>query len=228
MENKKILDNSESKIHQVRSITIKCPLKDESLNCLKISLHNSLSSFIAGKNMFKNIPCADLLSIFLFTFDFCNKNKIDVSFLKLVFTLIQSFDRLKYVTLLFTYNKGVRDTYEIMINNYLKKENKGISTEIYKIDSIELNLSEQLNQDTIDILNRSFIFNDIISNSYLKRTFVIEFEYDEYVSYINMLVNNDYFNNLYDLKIIDCLINFPPLINEHKPLVKVVTNYDII
>ena len=60
MENKKILDNSESKIHQVRSITIKCPLKDESLNCLKISLHNSLSSFTAGKNMFKNISATPL------------------------------------------------------------------------------------------------------------------------------------------------------------------------
>ena len=36
------------------------------------------------------------------------------------------------------------------------------------------------------------------------------------------------FGILYDLKIIDCLINFPPLINEHKPLVKVVTNYNIL
>ena len=69
--------------------------------------------------------------------------------------------------------------------------------------------------------------NEIISNSYLEREFLIEFEFDEYVSYINMFINNNKERlSMYDNDIMDYLRVFPSIIGDiSKPNIKLYTNY---
>ena len=71
------------------------------------------------------------------------------------------------------------------------------------------------------------MFNEIISNSYLNRDFLIEFEFDEYISYINMFINNNKDRlSMYDSDIMDYLRVFPSIIGDVlKPNIKLYTNY---
>ena len=100
-------------------------------------------------------------------------------------------------------------------------------TNVYSIDVIEMFLGDMFDQKIIDLINKSFISNGIISNSYLERDFLIEFEFDEYISYINMFVDNniDRFSML-DEDIMDYLRVFPYIIKDvSKPVIKLYTNY---
>ena len=82
-------------------------------------------------------------------------------------------------------------------------------------------------QQIIDLINKSFISNCIISNSYLEREFLITFEFDEYISYINMFVDNNIDRlSMMDEDIIDYLRVFPSIVGDvSKPIIKLYTNY---
>ena len=60
---------------------------------------------------------------------------------------------------------------------------------MYSIDAMEIYLGDMFEQEIIDLINKHLMSNEIISNSYLNRDFLIEFEFDEYISYINMFIN---------------------------------------
>ena len=85
-------------------------------------------------------------------------------------------------------------------------------------------------QKIIDLINKHLMSNEIISNSYLERDFLIEFEFDEYVSYINMFINNNKDRlSMYDIDIMDYLRVFPSIIGDiSKPNIKLYTNYSEI
>ena len=69
--------------------------------------------------------------------------------------------------------------------------------------------------------------NGIISNSYLEREFLIEFEFEEYISYINMFIENNIERlTMMDEDIKDYLRVFPTIIGDiFKPNIKIYTNY---
>ena len=89
-----------------------------------------------------------------------------------------------------------------------------------------MNLSDLFSQGIIDLINKVFICNGLMSNSYLERTFQLEFTYDEYVSFIDMFVNNNRPNlDALDANICDYFVLFPPLVKEQKPKIRILTNY---
>jgi hypothetical protein len=69
--------------------------------------------------------------------------------------------------------------------------------------------------------------NGIISNSYLERDFLVTFEFEEYVSYINMFVENNIDRlSMMDEDIMAYLRVFPTIIGDiSKPDIKLYTNY---
>ena len=91
-------------------------------------------------------------------------------------------------------------------------------------------LGDMFDQSIIDLINKHFMSNEIISNSYLEREFLIEFEFDEYISYINMFINNNKERlSMYDNDIMDYLRVFPSIIGDiSKPIIKLYTNYSEI
>jgi hypothetical protein len=98
---------------------------------------------------------------------------------------------------------------------------------VYSIDALEIYFSDMFDQDVIDLINKHFILNGIISNSYLERDFLIIFKFDEYVSYMNMFIENNIDRlNMYDGDIVDYLRIFPIIIGDkYKPNIKLYTNY---
>jgi hypothetical protein len=84
-----------------------------------------------------------------------------------------------------------------------------------------------LDQKIIDLINKHLIANGIISNSYLEREFLIEFEFDEYISYINMFIENNIDRlSMLDEDIMEYLRVFPTIVGDiSKPNIKLYTNY---
>ena len=132
------------------------------------------------------------------------------------------FSKLKYISFEFTDDKDIIDTYYSL----LKKSKKEVKKYIYNVDVLELNLSDMFSQFIIDILNKVLILNEIIPNSYLKRKFRLDFEYDEHMAFIDMFLNNNEqtFNKL-DKNICDYFKTFPKLVQQQKPSIRIITNY---
>ena len=101
---------------------------------------------------------------------------------------------------------------------------------IYNIDTIQIILYDKLHQDTIDLINKNLIFNDLIPNEYLKRRFVVDFTFKEYTSYIDMVISNNmpYFESESGQAAIDFLKLFPKHITKSRPNVRLITNYSEI
>ena len=100
-------------------------------------------------------------------------------------------------------------------------------TNIYSIDVLEMYLGDMLDQDIIDLIKKHFISNEIISNSYLERDFLVMFKFDEYITYINMFIENNIDRlSMYDSDIMDYLRVFPSIIGDvSNPDIRLYTNY---
>ena len=91
---------------------------------------------------------------------------------------------------------------------------------------LEMNLGDMFSQGVIDMLNKVFICNELIPNSYLNRRFILDFKYDDYTSFMDMFIENNRENlNLLDKNICDYFRKFPKMVEEQKPMIRLVTNY---
>ena len=98
--------------------------------------------------------------------------------------VVRTFEKLKYISVVFNDNIDVRDSYEILSNINSDGDVNDVLNEltnIYSIDTIEMYLVDMLDQKIIDLINKHLMSNGIISNSYLEREFLIEFEFEEYI-----------------------------------------------
>jgi hypothetical protein len=145
--------------------------------------------------------------------------------------VIRTFTNLKHISVVFSDDISLKDSYKRLINIDLKSAEKNeVITElknVYSIDMLEIYLGDMFDQKIIDLINKSLISNGIISNSYLERDFFITFEFDEYISYVNMFVDNniDRFS-MWDEDIMDYFRMFPSIIGDiFKPNIKLYTNY---
>ena len=65
-----------------------------------------------------------------------------------------------------------------------------------------------------------------IPNDYMKRRFYIDFEFDEYISFTDMIFsNNKELAKQMDANVINYLIMFPVVVVQSKPKIRIVTNY---
>lgn len=212
-------ENILQRIGQVHTITIYCPLDDDGVLALWGSLGIIAQRYRTDMYEWKNVPTFDALNAFIYLTNNCNVE--DNGIIGIIISSLKMFNRLKYINFSFTDNPEIKESYNAFLNR-----GNGKKGYIYKVDRLEINLSEMFSQWVIDLLNRVFICNEIISNSYLERKFCIDFTYDEYMNFMDMfLTNNEISFDSLDKNICEYFKSFPTLINEQKPNIRLITNY---
>ena len=225
-------ENVVSRINQVSSITLYVPTSDRCMDYLYDGLVLMCSHYIGeeGDDVFFHIPIIDFYNVALFVNKCCDQKEIDTKYIFAIISIIKSFSNLKYISVKFVDGIDIVESYEKIVNIDLDKCENDLINElvnIYSIDIIEMYLGDMFDQSIIDLINKHFMSNEIISNSYLEREFLIEFEFDEYITYINMFINNNKDRlSMYDIDIMDYLRVFPSIIGDiSKPTIKLYTNY---
>ena len=217
-------DDIISRIGQVHTITLFCPLNDLCVQNLKNTFELMLPGYKTDDNEWKNVPAVDVLNVFICCAAYQDSLNIefDKDVLGMILGSLKTFRRLKLITFKFTYDEDIEEAYKLL----LQKKMKEIKKYIYNVDLMELNLSDMFSQKIIDVLNKVLMHNDQIPNSYLERKFVLNFTYDDYTSFMGMFLNNnkDELNQL-DKNIYDYFTMFPKQIKEQKPDIRLITNY---
>lgn len=212
-----------SRINQVHTITLYCPLSDICVNYLKETFNMMLAYYKRGENEWKEVPAIDALNAFLFASTFQEGLDVDVNkdVIGVMVGSLKMFPKLKYINFIFTNDKEIDDAYENLI-----KRKKVTKRYIYKLEAIEMNLSDMFSQVIIDMVNKIFMINELIPNSYLNRKFFMKFHFDDYVSFMNMFIGNNKDNLMQlDKNICDYFMSFPQMVIEQKPDVRMITNY---
>lgn len=226
-------DNVVTRIEQVSSVTLYIPTFERCMDYLYDGLISLCNNYVADDNgdYFKLIPAVDFYNVVLYITKCCKENDVDITYISAMIGVVRSFTNLKYLNVVFKEDLELRDSYERLINmdSRVVTKNEVINelTNVYSIDSLEMFLSDMFDQKVIDLLNKNLIFNGIIPNSYLEREFLITFEFDEYISYINMFVDNNIDRlSMWDEDIMDYFRVFPEIIGDiSKPIINLYTNY---
>lgn len=213
-----------SRISQVHTITIYCPLSDPCVNSLRETFKIMLSEYKKDDYLWYGVPAIDALNAFIFTAAFQDKMGLDVDrdIVSVIVSSLKMFIKLKFINFQFTDDKEVEESYRLLI----QKKPGSVKKYTYKVELLEMNLSDYFSQSIIDMLNKIFMYNELIPNSYLDRKFVLNFKFDEYINFMNMFIGNNKENlNILDSNICDYFMSFPKLITEQKPNIRLVTNY---
>lgn len=221
-----------TRIDQVSDITLCVPSTERCMDYLYDSLMILCSHYVDGSDgdSFLYIPAIDFYNVVLFASKCCKEEDVDIEYISAMSSIMKTFVNLKYVSIEFRDDMELRDSYERLIHIESTDEVGDVINEltnVYSIDGIELYLGSMFDQDVVDLINKHFISNEIISNSYLERDFLITFKFDEYISYINMFIDNNMDRlSMYDSDIADYLRVFPSIIVDgSKPNIKLYTNY---
>lgn len=225
----------------VHTITIYCPLQFECVKYLKMSLVSNLMGYMSREedcdvsdsenevdydsNTFTKIPTIDMFNCFIVTLNCCKGENIPPDVLYSIWSVIQSFKFLKFINVVFTDDEIVYESYS-KIKDKDKSNLFEVVKNIYKVEALEIRLYDLFTQEIVDILNKTFVFDEVIENEYLKREFLIMFHFDDYMSFMNMFTNNNgsLFDSL-DVNIIDYLLMFPKIVTRDKPKIRLITNY---
>ena len=226
-------NNVVTRVEQVSDVTIYIPTLERCMDYLYDSLISLCNNYVDEDDgdVFLLIPAIDFYNVVLFVNKCCKDKGVDTNYILAMLGVVRTFTNLKHVNVVFRDDIELKDAYERLTNidpNIVeKKEIIQELTNVYSIDVIEMYLGDMFDQKIVDLINKSFIFNGIISNSYLERNFLIEFEFDEYVSYINMFIDNNIERlTMMDEDIMDYLRVFPSIIGDiSKPNIKLYTNY---
>jgi predicted CopG family antitoxin len=219
-------------MNQVSSITLHVPTSDRCMDYLYDGLISLCGHYVNENDVdvFLLIPAIDFYNVVLYVNKCCKENDVDTNYISAMMGVVSTFTKLKYISVVFRDSDELRDSYERLINMDKDSVISDAITEltnIYSIDVLEMYLGDMLDQDIIDLINKHFISNEIISNSYLERDFLVMFRFDEYISYINMFIDNNIDRlSMYDSDIMDYLRVFPSIIGDvFNPDIRLYTNY---
>jgi hypothetical protein len=217
-------DDVLSRIGQVHTITLFCPLNDFCVRGLMNTFEIMLPQYKVDADEWKGVPAIDALNAFIFSASFHeNFSEINKDIVALMISSLKMFKKLKLINFKFTFDEDIENTYKLLLQKDRKEK---IKKYIYNVELLELNFSDMFSQRMIDMLNKIFIYNSQIPNSYLDRKFMLEFSYDDYNSFMNMFVtNNKEELDKVDRNICDYIITFPKLVKEQKPRIRILTNY---
>ena len=226
-------DNIVTRMGQVSCITLYAPTSERCMDYLYEGLVTLCNHYFDDGDLFSCIPAIDFYNVALFANKCCEENEVDTKYIFAMISVIKSFSNLKYINIEFVDDNDLKESYEKIINIEQDKYSNDLISElsnIYSIDILEMYLGDMFDQKIVDLINMHFMSNEIISNSYLEREFLIEFEFDEYVSYINMFINNNKERlSMYGDDIVDYLRVFPSIVGDiSKPIIKLYTNYSEI
>ena len=221
-----------TRIDQVHSITMRVPTSDKGMDYLYDNLITLCHHYVDENDgdSFLKIPALDFYNIALYVNKCCKEKEVNTDYVFSMLGIFRTFENLKYISVVFSDDVELRDSYEILVNidsNEVVNDILNEFTNVYSIDVLEMYLGDMFDQKIIDLINRHLIANGIISNSYLEREFLIEFEFDEYISYINMFIENNIERlSMLDEEIMEYLRVFPSIIGDiAKPNIKLYTNY---
>lgn len=221
-----------TRIDQVSSITLNVPTSDRGMDYLYDALISLCNHYVDENDgdKFLHIPALDFYNIVIYVNKCCKEKEVNTDYIFSMMGIVRTFEKLKYISVLFSDDENLRDSYEILSNiDSNDGSNDAINelTNIYSIDIIEIYLGDMFDQKIIDLINKHFIANGFISNSYLEREFLIKFGFEEYISYINMFIENNIDRlSMLDEDIMDYLRVFPSIIGDiSKPNIKLYTNY---
>ena len=209
-----------TRISQVHTITMFCPMSDHCVQGLKNTFEIMLAEYKKNEDYWENVPTIDALNVFIFN-DNMNRD-YDSGIFSVIVSSLKMFNRLKRINFQFTDDEDILNSYKQIMKNNIE----GTTKYIYNVDVIEMNLSEMFSQMIIDMLNKIFICNEYLPNSYLDRKFMVDFQYDDYMAFMDMVINNNKEAlDALDDKICDYFKSFPKLVMEQKPSIRLVTNY---
>ena len=221
-----------TRIEQVSDITLHIPSSERCMDYLYDSLMVLCNHYVDEEDgdLFLLIPAIDFYNVVLFANKCCKEKGVDTKYISAMMGVVSTFTKLKYISVVFRDSNELRDSYERLINMDKDSVISDAITEltnIYSIDVLEMYLGDMLDQDIIDLINKHLISNEIISNSYLERDFLVMFRFDEYISYINMFIDNNIDRlSMYDSDIMDYLRVFPSIIGDvFNPDIRLYTNY---
>ena len=225
-------DKVVTRLEQVSDITVYIPSSERCADYLYDGLMMLCNHYVDDSNgdVFLLIPAIDFYNVVLFATKCCDEKDVDIKYISAMLGVVRTFTNLKYISVVFSEDVELRDSYERLINiesNEITSDIISELTNVYSIDVLEIYLGDMFNQDIIDLINKHFIANEIISNSYLERDFLIMFDFDEYISYINMFINNNEDRlSMYDNDIMDYLRVFPTIVGDiARPNIRLYTNY---
>ena len=221
-----------TRIDQVSSITLNVPTSDRGMDYLYDALISLCNHYVDENDgdKFLHIPALDFYNVVIYVSKCCKEKEVNTDYIFSMMGVVRTFEKLKYISVVFSDNVEVRDSYEILSNINSDGDVNDVLNEltnVYSIDTIEMYLGDMLDQKIIDLIIKHLMSNGIISNSYLVREFLIEFEFEEYISYINMFIDNNIDRlSMLDEDIMDYLRVFPSIIGDiAKPNIKLYTNY---
>ena len=229
------------RLSQVFEITLNLPLEDKGINLFYNQLNKRIDLSNQDDSLFNDILSTDdskcilaihtndVANVLIDCFQWCQDIGVDIKILGSFFRILKTFKNLRVVNFNFIFGQKCKELMEDfnIINDidFEGDRNKSFSN-IYNIDVMEVHLSDVFTKDVVDFLNKMFIFHEFIPNSYMKRVFYVDFEFNDYINFIDMILsNNKEFVKSVDQLVIDCLISFPTIVVDHKPMIRLVTNY---
>ena len=159
-----------TRINQVSSITVNVPTSDRSMDYLYDALISLCNHYVDENDgdKFLNIPAIDFLNVVIYVNKCCEEKEINTDYIFSMMGVIRTFEKLKYISIVFSDDVKLRDSYEILSN--IDSNDDGMDniinelTNVYNIDVIELYLIHMLDQDIVDLINKHLMANGIILN----------------------------------------------------------------
>jgi hypothetical protein len=215
---------------QIFEIDLKLPLKDKGIFNFYIFLKKSgIENTISEDDYCKKIMSLhsnDVVNILMECFNYCKEKKIKTSGLECIFSIFNVFRNLRNVTFTFINDENYFELFENALSDLDNEKKQDFFNQTYTVTKIEMYLSDSLDKNVVDFFNNMFIFYGYIPNDYMNRKFYVDFDFDDYVSFMNMVLsNNSDFIQVIGEDGIDFLTSFPTIVTQHKPKVRLITNY---
>ena len=152
-----------TRIDQVGCITMNAPTLDRGMDYLYDSLISLCNNYVDEDNgdVFLLIPNLDFYNVVLYVNKCCKEKDISTDYINVMLGIIRTFDNLKYISVVFSDNVDLKDSYEILSND-ITSDVMNELTNVYSIDMLEMYLGDMFDQKIIDLINKSFMANGII------------------------------------------------------------------
>lgn len=217
------------RMSQVYKLTLNVSLCDEATKVFYNSLIENLGiypTFYTEKRCLCDIHANDVINVLMECFEYCSEKEYETNILTSVLCIFDIFKNLRLISFDFFEDDDLVDVYKKVNDAEYKGDKTSLFNKIYNIDEIEIHLCDSLNRNIVDFLNNMFMFYGYIPNDYMKRRFYIDFEFDEYISFTDMIFsNNKELAKQMDANVINYLIMFPVVVVQSKPKIRIVTNY---
>lgn len=214
---------------QVFELNLNIPVEDKASNLFYNSLLENIGVFPdvePHKIILNCLHTNDVINVLMGCFDYCHEKDYDTIVLTSILSVFSTFKNLRYITFTFIEGSNLLENYEILGDSEYEGDKTDIFKDLYDIRRMEIHLCDSLDRSVVDFLNTMFIFYGYIPNDYMNRRFYIDFEFDEYTSFIQMIFsNNKELVKVVGVDVVNYLILFPKIVIEKKPRIRIVTNY---